>query len=210
VKRKILYGLYFFFWTILLVLGLAYFTDKYYSTATIFGPIVSLVVLTLTSVTFLILISFYIFKPTRRIELKKVLIICSLPIVLMIPFVVLYNIPNKLADNEQTIEVSYIAWACDCANWAMLDDIEKYSDNPNDTLADLSIFIEPTNESLELPDTIGINGDIIKLTGRFYSKKDFPKGYHSIEHPEKARVFRYTKYRVLRSNYKYLEIDSTE
>lgn len=108
--------------------------------------------------------------------------------------------PAKLEEKEETIKLMHISWACDCANWAKPEDIEKYNDS-GDTLADLSIFIEPANKSLELPDSIGYSGDIIKLTGHFYIKKGFPKGYQSFEQPNRARVFRYTSYKILISNH---------
>ncbi len=109
---------------------------------------------------------------------------------------------NELEEKEQTIELSYIAWACDCANWATVENIYKYNDNFGDTLSDLSVFIEPANESLKLPDTLGYNGDVIKFTGRFYKNKGFPKDYQSFENPKKARVFQYIKYQIIESNYK--------
>ncbi len=104
-----------------------------------------------------------------------------------------------LDSNVQTIELTYIAWACDCANWATKSDLEKYS---GDTLARQSIFVEPANKDLELPDFLGYNNDVIKFTGQFYKNKGFPKGYHSYEDPEKSRVFRYSKYEVVKSNFK--------
>ena len=115
---------------------------------------------------------------------------------------------NELDEKKQTINLSYVTWACDCANWATPEDIEKYNDNNGDSLAHLSIFIEPADSSLTLPDTLGYSGDLIRFTGRFYKKKGFPKGYESIEHPDKARVFRYTAYKVIYSNYRqFKEID---
>jgi len=117
---------------------------------------------------------------------------------------------NSIENKEQVIELSYIAWACDCANWATLDDIRKYNDDSVDTLADRSIFIEPADTSLILPDTLGYNGDIIKFTGHFYKEKGYPKNYRSGEKPDKARVFRYTRYQVIESNYKYSKADTLE
>ncbi len=108
---------------------------------------------------------------------------------------------HKLEEKEQTIDLSYIAWACDCANWATQEDIRKYHDNLGDTLADLSIYVVPINDSLTLPDTLGYSGDIIKFTGHFYKEEGFPKGYNSFEDPEKARVFRYRAFQVIKSNY---------
>ena len=109
---------------------------------------------------------------------------------------------NKLDTKVQTIELHYITWACECANWATASDIEKYSDNVGDTLADLSMFIEPADSSIILPDTISYNGDIVRFTGQFYNDKGFPKNFKSDHRPDKARVFRYTKYQIIKSNYR--------
>lgn len=102
----------------------------------------------------------------------------------------------------QTLELNYIAWACDCANWAKNEDLEKYSGNIDNILAKQSIFIEPATRTLELLDTLGYSNDIIKFTGQFYNKKGFPKDYHSFQEPEESRVFRYISYEVVESNYK--------
>lgn len=125
------------------------------------------------------------------------------PCILAIPFfeAPIFKEKNQLNEKTETIELTYIAWACDCANWATKDDLYKYSENIGDSLAYQSIFIEPINQSIELPDTLGYSNDIIKFTGQFYKKRGFPKGYQSFENPEKARVFRYTDYEVVKSNY---------
>ena len=129
-------------------------------------------------------------------------VIGIIPCLLAIPF---FNTPifsgkNSLNEKVETIELTYIAWACDCANWATQEDLKKYADNIGDNLARRSIFIEPADQSLELPDTLGSNNDIIRFTGQFYNDKGFPKGYRSFENPERARVFRYTEYEVVKSN----------
>jgi hypothetical protein len=41
-------------------------------------------------------------------------------------------------------------------------------------------------------------GDIISLTGKFYRKKGFPYNYQSEQMPEKARVFHYISYGVMK------------
>lgn len=113
----------------------------------------------------------------------------------------LFSCANHLEEKEQTIELEYIAWGCDCANWAQPADIVTYQEAA-DTLAKRSVFIEPAVASLELPDTLGFSGDIIAFTGSFYQRKGFPKGYSSGEHPDRARVFRYTSFKILESRYK--------
>ncbi len=109
---------------------------------------------------------------------------------------------NSLSKKEEIIELRYIAWACDCANWATEEDLEKYSGNFDDSLAYHSIFIEPANQSLALPDTLNYGNDVIRFTGQFYTKRGFPKGYKSHQDPDKARVFRYDTYEVIESNYR--------
>ncbi len=48
-----------------------------------------------------------------------------------------------------------------------------------------------------LPNTFDYNGDILELSGKFYSKKSFPQYYYSLQKPEKARVFQYTDFKVI-------------
>jgi hypothetical protein len=109
---------------------------------------------------------------------------------------------DQLEDKVQTIELEYIPWACDCANWASPEDIDRYNDNKDDSLATLSIFVEPADPSLALPDTIGYINDRIRFIGQFYKTKGFPKGFKSSENGTRARVFRYTKFEVLNSGYR--------
>ncbi len=120
---------------------------------------------------------------------------------------------NKLEEKEETIELTYIAWACDCANWAPIEELKKYNpDNPDspDSLAKMSIFIEHADILRALPDTIGYTGDIIELTGKFYKEKGFPKDYESFENPDKAREFRYTSYKIVKSTYNESKTDTTD
>ena len=108
------------------------------------------------------------------------------------------NNKGGLQKEVHTLELSYIAWACDCANWATEEDMAAFD---GDSLAERSVFIEPANKELELPDTLGYNNDLIRFTGSFYREKGYPKGYSSFQNPEKARVLRYTRYEVIRSNF---------
>lgn len=110
----------------------------------------------------------------------------------------LISCANKLEEKEQTLVLSYIVWGCDCANWVTPEDIDKYHD-AGDLLAEHSIFIEPADSSLSLPDSLSAHSVRIKFTGHFYKHFGYPKGYSSNEFPspDKAPVFRYTKYELL-------------
>jgi hypothetical protein len=108
---------------------------------------------------------------------------------------------RDLKDSIWTLELMYIAWACQCANWITPSEYERYQDIGK--LSDHSIFIEPKDRVLELPDTLGYSGDLIRFTGQFFKNKGYPKNYPKTEmRVEKAKVFRYNKYEVLRSNYR--------
>lgn len=108
---------------------------------------------------------------------------------------------KKLEDKIHTVRFHYIAWACDCANWATGNDIARYQDK-DDQLAEHSVFIEPANPALTLPDTLGYNGDIILFTGQYYVEKGFPRNFRSEEPVDKAKVFRYTAYKIIKSNHR--------
>ncbi len=107
---------------------------------------------------------------------------------------------NKLDNKIQTEEFYYIVWACECANWSTLDALEKYE---GDSLASHCVFVEPADSSLTLPDTLGYNGNIILFTGQYYVDKGYPKHYEKGEQQvDKAKVFRYTSYKIVKSNYR--------
>ena len=113
-----------------------------------------------------------------------------------------------LEDTIRSLDLEYIAWACACANWATPSDIDRYNDSGK--LEDHSIFVEPADSTLILPDTLGYSADIIKFTGQFYKEKGYPKNYERTEEPvSKARVFRYMKYQVIRSNYRDYTTDTS-
>ena len=128
----------------------------------------------------------------------------TLTLILMSMTLASCNLDNKggLEGKIQTLELTYIAWGCACANWATKEDLQKYSGNLGDSLAKRCVFIEPANQTLELPDTLGYSNDIIRFTGQFYLEKGLPKDYQSSENTEKVRVLRYTGYEVVRSNYR--------
>lgn len=99
----------------------------------------------------------------------------------------------------ETVEFHYLNWACDCANWATLDVIKKYG---NDSLASHCVFVEPADTSLILPDTVGYVNDIVQFTGHYYIDEGYSNEYvESEQKVEKAKVFRYTSYKIIKSNY---------
>ncbi len=107
---------------------------------------------------------------------------------------------SQLEDRAQTLELMYVSWFCPCANWITENEYKRYKDTG--ILSDQTFFVEPASQDLTIPDTIGYAGDLVKFTGQFYSEKGYPKNLvKSDEMPiKRAKVFRYTNYKILRSN----------
>lgn len=106
---------------------------------------------------------------------------------------------------DQSIDFAYMGWACDydsgCAAWATQKDVKKFGEN-YDTLQKLSVFIIPLDSTLGLPDTLGRPGDIIRLTGKFDKEEGIPENIdYSDLKPDKARIFRFTKYEIVERDY---------
>lgn len=198
-RRKIFIGFYLFIWVLFLIVIYAYQTDKYYEITQFIAPFLFFFVLIISVV---VILSFAIrLKLKGERKDKKALIISVFPFIFLLPLGYNYLQLDKLQETEQTVELSYIAWACDCADWVIPEHAKKYYDNINDTLAKLSMYIEPENDKLKLPDSFYVSGNKIKFTGKFYKEKKFPKHYFSAELPGRAKVFRYTKYEIVKPFY---------
>lgn len=112
------------------------------------------------------------------------------------------DFPNELSEEIDTMEITYIAWACACANWLP----EKYFDLNNDKLSetpeDYCIFIEAEKEEMKIPDEYHLGGyqNRIRLIGKFYKDKGISRDYEqpTSQKPEKARVFRYSEIEVIK------------
>ena len=109
--------------------------------------------------------------------------------------------PTKLSSITETIEVNYINWACDCANFIETKYARK---DPSDEILEQDcIFIEPATPKLKLPERYFQKDHFekrLRLTGQFYLKKGIPRFYEqkTPEKPAPARVFRYTKFEMVK------------
>lgn len=136
-----------------------------------------------------------------KINIRISLLIILIPLVFScgnIGPITIFDYPNNIEKEIDTIEVTYIAWACACPNWVGADYI------PENNLENLCFFIEAEKESNKLPEkyhTSFLNEKRmrIKLIGSFYKDKGISRDYikSTSEKPEHARVFRYTKFEVL-------------
>lgn len=112
-----------------------------------------------------------------------------------------FDRPSNLTAKTETIDVWYVNWACNCADFIET----KYSKNNPDyeTKEEDCIFIEPSDPSLTVPDSFYSKAHFekkLRLTGQFYQNKGIPKSYEMKtpgEKPDKAKVFRYDKIEII-------------
>lgn len=141
--------------------------------------------------------------------MKKRILIVTLTISILIVGVILifsitnstyFDQPNELSNKIETIEVGYVNWACDCANFY---ETKLYSENKDYRLkADDCIFIEPKEKSLKIPenyfDTIYRNKNL-RLKGRFYLDEGISSTYEmkTAEKPKYSRVFQFDSFEII-------------
>jgi hypothetical protein len=200
VKKISFHLLLTVYWTLWATVGFAYYfanTATEYPISS-FGSLLYAVLLSAFSL-FVLLIGVAILalsKNSRKRGFLRFVLFITVPVIfaVLLKFSVDFR-DNELVGTEQNIELNYISWGCDCANWAETKVVnEKWNDY--DRLNSTCYFIEPATDSLTLPDSFHVSNNRIIFTGRFYKYPKFPKGYYSQEHPDPALVFRYTKYEL--------------
>lgn len=111
--------------------------------------------------------------------------------------IMFWEFPKNLSNKTETIEVTYVMWACACANWLPLP-----RTHPESEIKDSEcIFIEAATENLIVPDSFYTDylSKKVRLTGSYYTDKGISRTYEmpTSQRPEKAKVFRYTEIEIL-------------
>ena len=199
-KRISRYLLLITYWTLWTTVGFAYF----FANTVINYPVSSLAILTygimLSAFSLFVLLIGTTILTLSKNKCKWDSLRFALVVILPVFFAALLKFSvdfrnNELVGLEQSIELNYISWACDCANWAETKIINENLDD-YDRLSSNCYFIEPATDDLVLPDSFHVSDNHIVFTGQFYRYPKFPKGYYSQEHPDPALVFRYTAYKI--------------
>lgn len=110
--------------------------------------------------------------------------------------------PKILSNKIDTIEVKYIAFASECANWLPLKFIDV---NPSD-YSDVTIFLESKKEN-EIPEKYRLDSpnNRIRLIGNYYEDEGISRNYFSPTERKssKARVFKLTSYEIIKPYLKW-------
>lgn len=121
------------------------------------------------------------------------------------------DMKTGLQNRIDTVELMYIAYACDCPHWVVASEYRRVDSlnygknkNPTDAYVDFnnaeySYYIEPASKELLLPEFICVNGNIIRFIGRTYIKSGYPADADFMDpNPPKGKVFRYYGYGIIR------------
>ena len=102
--------------------------------------------------------------------------------------------PSRLSDNVETIEVSYVNWACDCPDWIET----KYSRDSTEIDERQCIYVEPAQPAIAITDSFYTTkhfSQTLRLSGRFYLDEGVPASYEqkTSGKSEPGKVFCYDK-----------------
>ncbi len=112
--------------------------------------------------------------------------------------------PKQLSHKTEVIHVYPVRWACDCANFKVINGAAISADDNQGEY----IFIEPATDALKIDEDMLYQkryGDQLQLTGQYYLDKGVPDSYErKIPEPipkvDNARVFRYQQYKFIKNN----------
>ena len=190
--RTISFSFYYLVWLIFILLFFAFLFDDFYQIGSVFLPMVGFVTIPLTLIYLGYFLTQLIAKKDIRQLITRDIKLLLIPIIVSLTLLPIYFLPNPVDNQISKIHVSYLSWNCDCANWSLNRDNGK--EITGSDMFKEYIYIEPIDKSSAIPETVDLNHKIFALTGRFHRRKSFPKNYSSEEHPDKARVFRYSSY----------------
>jgi len=103
----------------------------------------------------------------------------------------------QLEEEKDSLDLSYIHWACACANWL---EVSKFPKTENEEIqAEDCLFIEAASAQNILPDSLQYSQQVIRLYGSFYQQPGISRDYEkpTSQKPEAARVFRYDSFKML-------------
>ncbi len=107
-----------------------------------------------------------------------------------------FDMPKQLSGKKEVIDLKHIDRDCDCPEWSP----GGPGENGDSTQY---IYIEGAYSNMEVPATywaLADSGYLLRLHGEFYNGKAIPYDYtqKKDQKPEKARVFYYTQFEVVK------------
>lgn len=106
------------------------------------------------------------------------------------------NNRSDLKMKTDTIDLIFMAYACDCPDWLNFNDYKK-NNYSNTNLH--GYYIEAADKKLIIDERLFVSGNIVRFIGREYKELCYPDNANFIDpNPPKGRVFRYYSFKFLR------------
>jgi hypothetical protein len=101
-----------------------------------------------------------------------------------------------LSDNWDTLELTYIAYACSCPNWTLMEEYDRHPESKTSMEFPYGYYIEPASPSLRVNEWLYC--PTVRFIGKLYDEKGIPD--ESPVGPEwpPGKKFRYYAYEVVR------------
>jgi hypothetical protein len=116
--------------------------------------------------------------------------------------------PKKIGNKIETVEFKFVLFNTSCANWLPN---EKGVPQTGTIALDHFCFIEAADPYYKVPEKFRLTGNRFRLTGAFYEDKGISRDYnYGEDRPDRARVFRYTEWEILKPYKIYSGEDSTD
>lgn len=116
---------------------------------------------------------------------------------------------EDLFPKMDTLELTYMAYACDCQQWVDSREYHRISEHNRrckSSTAYLELntdthgyYIEPADSSLQLKWNMEVSNNKLRFIGRLHQQKGFPEGETFQDpNPPKGKVFRYYGFEILK------------
>ncbi len=106
---------------------------------------------------------------------------------------------DALSAELDTMELTYMAYACDCPSWVQLNEHDQKTGLKTGLAVDSSYYIEPADTSLLIDNRLMVAGNTIRFIGRKYMNKRIPDNAEFTDpEPPSGIVLRYYSYQVVR------------
>ncbi len=114
-----------------------------------------------------------------------------------------------LNEDTDTLELTYIAYACDCQHWVDSREYKRVSEHNRNckssreykevNLDTHGYYLEPADSSLEIKWNAVVNNNRYRFIGRLHKQKGLPEG-ETFQDPDppKGKVFRYYGFEILK------------
>jgi hypothetical protein len=100
-----------------------------------------------------------------------------------------------LSDEWDTLELTYIAFACSCPSWTLMEEYEKHPESQSSMDFPYGYYLEPATPSLKISDRL--HSPTVRVIGKLYNEKGVPDEEPIGPGWPEGKKFRYYAYELV-------------